>query len=75
MIVPVLLPLRLWMRFGIIHTRERYLESFPFSVSRSDRVRTMDPAIRIQHVLRQILTVDTIDRIADVLPRSNDQRK
>lgn len=63
------------MRFRVIHAGKRNLETLSFPVSRCDRVRAVDPAIRVQHVLGQILTVNAIDRIANVLPGSDDQRE
>lgn len=36
-------------------------------------VRGMDPAVRVQHVFRNVLGVDAIDRVPNVLPGSYNQ--
>ena len=35
----------------------------------------MDPAVSVENVLRNILGVDAVDRVADVLPRRDDYRE
>lgn len=75
LIISVLLPLGLRMRLGIVHPEKRHLETLSFSVSGSDGVRTVYPTVRVQHILRQIFAVNAIDRVANVLSRSDDQRK
>ena len=35
----------------------------------------VDPAVSVQHVLGDVLGVDTVDRVPDVLPGGDDQRE
>ena len=40
-----------------------------------DRVRRVDPAIQIEHIVRHVICVNAVDRVADVLPRRDDHRE
>jgi len=45
----------------------------PLPEGTGDRVRAVDPAVRVQHVLGDVLGVDTVYRIAHVLASGHDQ--
>ena len=51
----------------------RHLEADLLQVGTVDRVRGVDPAVRVEHVLRYILGVDAVDRVAHVLSRRHDE--
>lgn len=63
------------MRLRVVDAGKRHLRAFSLVVRRNDRVRTVYPAIGVQHVLGQVLAVNAIDWIAHVLTSGDDQRE
>ena len=56
-----------------IDARMGYLKAHFLEMSAVNGVRTVDPTVRIEYVLGDILGVDAVDRITDVLPRRHDE--
>lgn len=75
MIVSVLLSLGFGIRFGIVDARKGHFQAFSLSVCRGYRIRAVYPAVSVQDVFGQILTVYAVDGIADVLAGCDDQRE
>lgn len=73
LVVSVLLPLGLGIRFGIVDAGKGHLQALLLPISRGYRVRAVYPAISVEDVLRQVLAVYAIDRIADVLAGGDDK--
>lgn len=75
LVVAVLLSVSFEMRLRVVDAGKRHLRAFSLVVRRNDRVRTVYPAIGVQHVLGQVLAVNAIDWIAHVLTSGDDQRE
>lgn len=60
---------------GITDARVRHLGADLLQEQALERVRRMDPAICVEDVLWNVFGVHTVDRIADILARRDDQRE
>lgn len=61
------------LSFGILHSRiSDFFTDFLFEC-RFQRIGRMNPTVRIQYVFRYVLSVNAIDRIADILSSGDDQ--
>lgn len=60
---------------GIANARIRHLAAHFLAEHALQRVRRVDPAERVQHILRYVFGVNAIDRIANVLACGDDQRE
>ena len=53
----------------------RHVHPHPLPVGRAERVRGVDPAVRVEDVLGDVPRMNTHDGRADVLPRRHDERE
>ena len=60
---------------GLVDPRVRHINANALPVRRAKRVGRVDPAVRVQHVLRDILRVNAHDRRANILSCCNYERK
>ena len=56
-----------------VNTWMRYLDADFLEVGAVDGVRRVDPAVGVEHVFRNILGVDAVDRVAHILSRRHNQ--
>ena len=57
----------------LVHPRVGHVHPHPLPVGGGERVGGVDPAVGVQHLLRDVLRVDAHDRRTDVLPRRHDE--
>ena len=53
---------------GLVYAGVGHVDTDPLPEGAGDRVRGVDPAVRVQHVLRNVLSVNTVDGVAHILP-------
>jgi len=53
---------------GLVNAGVRHVNTDPLPKGAGDRVGGVDPAVRVQHVLWYVLSVNTIDGVAHILP-------
>jgi len=58
---------------GLVHAGVRHVETNPLPEGTGDGVGGVDPAVRVQHVLGNVLGVNAVDGVADVLLGRHDQ--
>lgn len=58
---------------GVVHAGVRHADAHLLLERLLDGVRGVYPAVRVEHVLRYVLGVHAVDRVADVLARGDDQ--
>lgn len=59
----------------LVDARVSHIYAYPLPESAGDRVRGVDPAIRVEHVLWYVLGVHAVDGVAHVLPGGDDERE
>lgn len=74
LIILVLLPVN-DLALAVPDARIRHLAADLLLEEALQRVRGMDPAVRVQHILRYVFRVHTVYRIAHVLASGHDQRE
>ena len=60
---------------GLIHPWMWHVDPHPLPVGGGEGVGGVDPAVRVQHLFRDVLRVDAHDRGTDVLPRRHNEGK
>ena len=72
---PLVVPVQLLVLLilGRLHTWVGHVHTDPLPEGTFHRVRGMNPAVSVEHVLWYIFRVNTIDGVADVLARGHDQ--
>lgn len=58
---------------GLVDTGMGNVDADALPVRRRQRVRRVDPAVRVEHILGNVSGVDAHDWRADVLPRRDDE--
>jgi len=59
----------------LVHAGVRHVETNPLPEGTGDGVGGVDPAVRVQHVLGNVLGVNAVDGVADILLGGHDQRE
>ncbi len=58
---------------GLVHTRVGHVDAYPLPEGTGYGVGGVDPAVRVEHVLWDLLGVDAVDGIAHVLTGGDNQ--
>ena len=61
--------------YGFIDAGVRDIDPYPLPEGTGDGVCGMDPTVCVEHILRDVLSVNTVDGISHILPRCDNQGK
>ena len=64
----------LWI-YRFVDARVSDIDPYPLPEGTGYGVRGMDPAVCVEHILRDVLGVNTVDGVADILSGGDNQRE